>query len=127
MRSFIVSLCCLLLLIAAWGCYSSYAEDEINGFRDMIQHSILTDVEAENWTQAESKFEHLESTWHKYKKIAHFFSDTDKLNEIDYSLAKAKYFIKAQDISNSSGELACLNEQLRFLRVDESLTFAGLF
>lgn len=126
MKSFFISLLSLLLLVATWTSYSIYSDKKIHEFIDTIENSILLDVADGNWEQAQDSFEDLEDDWHDYKKSACFFFSTDKLNDTDYSVARAKYYIKFKDDSNSSGELSCLKEQLKFLHENESVSFSNL-
>ncbi|WP_312092039.1 DUF4363 family protein [Aminipila sp.] len=127
MRSFLISLLCLLLLLGTWSVYSNYSDKQIHGFIDSIDNNIISDVENANWKQASDQFKELEDNWHEYKKIACFFFSTDKLNDADFTIARAKYYIKCEDDSNATGELSCLKEQLKFLHDNESLSLANLF
>ncbi|MBN7774156.1 DUF4363 family protein [Clostridium aminobutyricum] len=127
MRSLVVSFLCLVLLIGTWAVYSDYSDKKIHTYINDIENGILLDVTSDNWPQAEDKFNTLEDSWHQYKSIACFFFSTDKINEADYSIAKIKYYIKAEDGSNASGELSCLKEQLKFLHENESITLQNIF
>ena len=60
-----------------------------------IETTIIPEIEAKNWDDAYAHFEEVSDSWHKYKKTAAFFLDTDAINEADYSIAKSKYYIKA--------------------------------
>lgn len=126
MRSFFISLFCLLLLIGTWSAYTNYSDKEIHKFINSIDDSILIEVQDGNWEQATDNFKKLKDSWHNYKKTACFFFSTDKINEADYSIARTEYYIKSKDESNSSGELSCLKEQLKFLHANESISFANL-
>lgn len=68
----------------------------------------------------------LDDDWHKYKKTALLFLDTQTINEIDYSLARAEKYVKSEDVSNSSGELNSMIEQLTFLKQNDEVTFANI-
>ncbi|MFV0517546.1 MAG: DUF4363 family protein [Aminipila sp.] len=126
MKSFLVSFLSLILLLGIWGFYTNYSDKEIHQFIDSVENSILIDVENANWEQAEDKFNQLEKNWHEYKKVACFFFSTDKINSVDYTIARSKYYIKCKDDSNSSGELSCLKEQFKFLHENESVSFSNI-
>ncbi|QHI71353.1 DUF4363 family protein [Aminipila terrae] len=126
MRSFLISLVCLFLLIGTWSAYTNYSDEKIHEFINAIDEKILVEVEDGNWKQATDNFEELKDSWHDYKKTACFFFSTDKINEADYSIARTEYYIKSKDDSNSSGELSCLKEQLKFLHENESLSLSNL-
>ena len=51
---------------------------------------------------------------------------TEKINEIDYALAKSMKDIYARDISNSSGELDALMQQMIFLGSNEKLNWTNI-
>ena len=127
MRSFIASVCCLAVILAAWFVYIGYSDETLHGFMNDIEDTIIKQVEAENWSAAYDSFDDISDGWHKYKKTAGFFLDTQALNEADYTIARCKYYIKAQDVSNASGELACLKEQLAFLHKNERVNLENIF
>lgn len=127
MRNFIISVICLGALIGVWAAFESYSSDKISAYMDTIEQEVIKTVEQEKWDTAYENFQRFSRDWHKYKKKAAFFLDTQAINEADYSIAKALYYIKAKDVSNSSGELSCLREQLKFLEYNESLAVGNIF
>lgn len=127
MKSFFISLFCLIILLATWNIYNNYSDEKVYNFIDTIEYGISIDIETDNWEQAKDKFENFEKNWYNYRKTACLFYSTDKINDTDYSIARAKYYIKCKDDSNSLGELYCLKEQLKFLIENEDLTIENLF
>ena len=127
MRSFWISAVLLLALVVSWGFYNHYSDEVLHGFIGEIEDTIITAVVDEEWKTADERFDKLSKEWHDYKKAAAFFFATSDINDTDYTIARAKYYIKAKDVSNASGELACLKEQLTFLHYNESLRFGNIF
>lgn len=127
MRNFIISIVCLGILIGAWGAFGFYSNKTIDRYEQALENSIIKAVETEQWEKAYTEFQNLSHDWHQYKKAAAFFLDTQAINDTDYSIARAKYYIKEKDASNSSGELSCLKEQLVFLHQNESITWGNIF
>lgn len=127
MRNFIIALICLSLLIGAWCVFDNYSDDKLHGYINDIENTIIAEVESGKWDKAYSDFNALSKDWHKYKKHAAFFLDTRAINDTDYSIARSRFYIKAKDDSNSTGELACLKEQLTFLHYNESLDWGNIF
>ncbi|MCB6994322.1 DUF4363 family protein [bacterium 210820-DFI.6.37] len=127
MRNFVISLLCMGLLIGIWAFFDSYSNSKIDSYKEELETNIIKTVELGDWDKASHDFDDLSQDWHQYKKRAEFFLDTQTINDVDYSIAKAKYYIKAQDVSNSSGELSCLEEQLTFLHYNESLAPGNIF
>ncbi|MGN0727451.1 MAG: DUF4363 family protein, partial [Anaerovoracaceae bacterium] len=54
------------------------------------------------------------------------FLDTQTINEIDYSLARPMKYVKAEDVSNSAGELNAIIEQLTFLKKNDEVSAANI-
>lgn len=127
MRNFVVSILCLGLILGCWFVFNHYSEDKISSFQAALEQEIQPSVESGNWKQAADDFAAVSKDWHGYKKKAAFFLDTRTLNDTDCTIARAKYYIKAKDLSNSSGELACLKEQLTSLHYNESPALGNIF
>ena len=127
MRSFIISIVSLLILMVIGIGYSIYSDKELHSYISEIEENIIISVENEDWQAADNDFAKLSRDWHKYKKIAAFFLQTDAINDTDYSIARAKYYIKSKDVSNASGELSCLKEQLTFLHFNETISPQNIF
>ena len=106
MRALIISAVCLGMLVVVWGAYDSYSDAKLKIYIEEIQNNIMASIERDDWGAAESAFSHLSDDWYKYKKISTFFFDRKVLNETDYSIARTKHYIKANDISNATSELA---------------------
>jgi len=126
MRALIISIVSLGILVVIWGVFDYYSDYKLDGYIDEIKNTILPSIERDDWETAESVFNRLSDDWHEYKKISTFFFDRRILNETDYSVARAKYYIKAKDPSNSTGELACLKEQFSFFHSNESFNLANI-
>ncbi|MEG0829868.1 MAG: DUF4363 family protein [Anaerovoracaceae bacterium] len=126
MRNFIISIVCLTLLTGIWAVFYSYSNKTLHLYIDQIETSIIKNVETENWDKASDSFDALSENWHHYKKRAAFFMDTMAINDTDYSFARAKYYIRAKDVSNASGELSCLKEQLTFLHKNETVALENI-
>ncbi|HKM28345.1 MAG TPA: DUF4363 family protein [Anaerovoracaceae bacterium] len=125
MKSLIASSLILATLLGAWICFDIYSNNTLHDMTDKID-IIVTSVEAENWKESYAKVNALNKDWHRYKKVASFFLNTQHINDADYGFAKSVKYVKAQDVSNGSGELANLKEQLKFLHDNESLTLANI-
>ncbi|WP_027399917.1 DUF4363 family protein [Anaerovorax odorimutans] len=127
MKSLSISTLCLVILIVGWFIFADFADDTLHNLMNYIEDDIITYASNENWEEASKNMEDLNKRWHRYKRIYAFFLSTDDINETDYSIARAIYFIKSEDVSNSTGELNCIKEQLRFLHFNETLTLENIF
>ena len=126
MRAFLISITLLLTVSALWCGFDLYSDAALTDFTDRIHTEILPSVEQEDWPSAVSDFSVLGENWETYRRRAAFFLGTGDLNEISEEIAKTARYIKAQDVSNASGELACLADMLLFLHQNESVTPANI-
>ncbi|MGN0735069.1 MAG: DUF4363 family protein [Anaerovoracaceae bacterium] len=126
MRYLIISIVTVSVLIGSWLIFFSYSSDNIDDYTHFLKDEVLPAVEAEHWDESNRLMKKLDEDWHKYKKTALLFLDTQTINEIDYSLARAEKYVKAEDVSNSSGELNSMIEQLTFLKQNDEVTFANI-
>lgn len=68
-------------------------------------HSIIQDIESENWDAASYKTDNLKIKWEKVVKKVQFSSERDELNSFSTNIARLHGSIKAKDKSNSYSEL----------------------
>ena len=126
MRDLIISIVAVALLIGTWLVFFDYSSDNIDSYTYTIKKEILPAVEAEQWEESKQLIKSLNNDWHKYKKVALLFLDTQTVNEIDYTLARSIKYVKAEDVSNSSGELNAMIEQLKFLKKNDEVSAANI-
>ena len=122
MRDLIISIMAVALLIGTWLIFFDYSSDNIDSYTYSLKKEIIPAVEAEQWEESKQLMKNLDKDWHKYKKVALLFLDTQTVNEIDYTLARAIKYVKAEDVSNSSGELNSMIEQLTFLKKNDEVS-----
>ncbi len=126
MRDLIISIVAVALLIGTWLVFFDYSSDNSDSYTYTIKKEILPAVEAEQWEESKQLIKSLNKDWHKYKKVALLFLDTQTVNEIDYTLARSIKYVKAEDVSNSSGELNAMIEQLKFLKKNDEVSAANI-
>lgn len=127
MRDLIASVAIVSLLIGSWLIFESYSSSNIDEMTDMIYQDIIPLVESENWEESKEKMKNLDAKWDKYKSKALFFLNNEEIYEIDCSIAKSYKYVKAEDVSNSSGELSSIAEQMVFLSQKEKVTPENIF
>lgn len=126
MRSLLISILSLALLIGGWGIFYYSAGQELDQMINDCEDIVMPAVESENWDKAYDSFRLQYDRWHDYRKGALFFLDTQEVNDADSTFAKTLMYIKAKDVSNGSGELLALKEQLKFLHENEKLSFENI-
>ena len=127
MRDLLISLGIVGLLLGVWITFSCYSESQVEDLSQFIDTDIMSAVEDSDWKDANAKILTLKESWKQYRKSALFFLDTQTINEIDCSLAKAVKYAKAEDVSNASGEFHALARQLEFLSTGEAVTWGNIF
>ena len=126
MRDLIISIAAVALLIGTWLVFFDYSSDNIDSYTHTLKKEIIPAVEAGQWEESKDLMKELDKDWHKYKKVALLFLDTQTVNEIDYSLAREIKYVKAEDVSNSSGELNSMIEQLTFLKKNDEVSASNI-
>ena len=84
-------------------------------------------MEAEHWDLSRLMSGELWDRWQDYQDVALIFISSEELLEIDQCMAKAIKYVEAEDVSNSSGELNALAEQLDFLVAREKINLENIF
>ncbi len=126
MRSLWISILSLALVLSIFGVFHVKSQKELARMTTQCQGAIMDAVESEDWTTAGDSFGREYQRWQDYRKTALFFLDTDAINQADQSFAKTLKYIKAEDVSNSSGELLALSRQLTALHQNESVTLQNI-
>ncbi len=127
MRSLIISIICFSILTISWALFVDYADENIHAMTGSIEDIIMKSITTEDWETADYQFEKLTDKWHKKKKVLTFFYHTSAINDTDFSIARAKGYIKSKDASMAIGELLCLKEQLAFLHLNDLITPENIF
>lgn len=127
MRNFIVSLICLLAMVAIWTGFTCYASVKTDYYENSLEVLIVDYVNKEKWDESMALFDEIQDDWNIYKHTASFFLDTSSINHIDSTFKKVRFYIEADDRSNSSGELAYLKGLFTALEKNESLTLQNIF
>jgi len=127
MKSLVISIISIGIIAASWGIFVNYADKNIHELKNIIEDEITISVYAEDWDSAKTQFKELSDKWHKQKKVYSFFLDTAAVMETDYSIARAKNYIYAEDVPLAAGELNCIGEQLGFLHLNELFTLDNVF
>ena len=126
MRDLIISAAIMMVLIGSWLIFDNYSEKQLVDFSSSIIEEIIPAVEAGDWDESLSMISDFSDRWHEYRKKALLFLETEEVNEIDYCLAKSEKYIKAEDVSNSSGELNSLAEQIIFMNEKQDINAANI-
>ncbi len=122
MRTLITSILSLVILISAWAFFFYDSQDTIKSMIADCGSDIMSEIESEKWENANSSIAVQYDKWKQYRKKALFFLNSEDINDIDCTFARTAFYIKSQDVSNSTGELYALITQLDFLIEKERIT-----
>ena len=127
MRTLIISTISLALLIAIWGFYNTYSEQQLHLLISNCEQQVMPAIEAKDWNSAYDSFKQQYNLWHQYQKKARYMLETELLNNLDESYARTLMYIKAKDLSNSTGELLALQHGLESVHKNETLSLSNIF
>lgn len=119
MRNLIISIVCLLFLIIPWGIYDRYSSHTIEAYQIILTHQIIPSIEMGNWQEAEEAFDVITEDWERYRTVSAYFINGESINEVDSSLAKARYYIKLHSPANAAAEASYLIHRFEFLHENE--------
>lgn len=127
MRALVTSIVSLSLLIGIWGLFYHYSNQELHQLVSNCEEQVMPAVEQEDWDMAYDLFTEQYEEWHDYQKNALYMLESESINKVDEGFAKTLMYIKAKDLSNSSGELLALQESLKVLHQSEAITLNNIF
>lgn len=126
MRDLIVSTIIVVVLIGGWLFFENYSENSIDSMSELIHDEIISAVENEDWENADDMMAELQDRWDKYKDKALLFLNSGEISEIESVISKTREYVKAKDVSNSSGELNALADQIDFLTRREKINVENI-
>ncbi len=127
MKHLLISLSIVLIMISSWVCFDIYSVQEINKINNNINVKLISSIENEQWDTSLNLMKESHEMWLDYRKIAMMFLENDSIREIDMAMSKVTEYIKAEDVSNSSGELSYISQLLSAIDQQERLTMANIF
>jgi len=122
MRALLISVLSLSILIGIWAVFYQYSDEQLHHLTSSCENEVMPAIESENWDAAYEIFSKKYKQWHDYQKWALYMLETESINNVDQAFAKTLMYIKAKDLSNSSGELLALKNALNVLQKNESIT-----
>ncbi len=127
MRNFIISTISLLVILCLWRGFSLYSYKTTHPRPVQAQELIVSSINKKDWDSAEENYRQLLQMWDKYKRKASLFLDSKDINEIDSTMGKAYLYMKAKDVSNSSGEFSYLKDKFKLLYTNDSILLSNIF
>ncbi len=126
MKHLIASALIVVLMIGIWIGFDTYSERRINEITSSITEELIPAVEKENWETGLDLIAENHESWIRFRNVAFLFLENDIIRDIDSAMAKVTEYIKAEDVSNSSGELSYICQQLTTIDEQERITFYNI-
>ncbi len=126
MRALSLSVLALTVLLILYGLFYNYSCRKVEQMSDNCSYPVMKYVETENWSQAETEFQQIYHQWKEYRRRAFFVLESDSITQIDEGFDKTLMYIKAEDLSNSSGELLALEHALHRLWSKDTVTLQNI-
>lgn len=127
MRALIVSIISLSLVVGIWIVYYNYSDAALDKMKTSCEDTVIPAIKDDDWETARTEFKKQYKDWHKYRRAALFFLDTENVNSTDASFARALEYIDEEDASNARGEVLSLKEQLNSLKANEKPGLSNIF
>ncbi|NLB53694.1 MAG: DUF4363 family protein [Syntrophomonadaceae bacterium] len=125
MRMLISILIALILLIGTGIWTNGYLQTSSDKLGLQIEE-ICRDIEQESWDDAENKTRMLENTWQQSAKWWPVFLDHQEMDNIEFSLAKAKAFVESENKPLSLGQLSELKLMIEHLPIKEEINLKNI-
>lgn len=126
MRALVISILSLGLLLISWFYFYHYSYQTLNQLIFTCENEITPAIEEEDWQSAYQNISEQYKQWQNYEKSALYMLETDAINKTNESFIKTMMYIKAEDYSNSSGELLSLQASLKNLYESEAIKLKNI-
>lgn len=120
------SLAIVLILIVGLSFWTNYSlqtsTDDITRKIDQV----MIEIQNEQWATAEKQTDEIEKTWAKEAKWWPIFLDHQEIDNIEFSLSKAKEYVFSHNTSLSRGQLSELKLMVRHIPEKEAFNFKNI-
>lgn len=127
MKALIAAFASIALTVSIWIFFINHSDQTLNELAQIVEKEVYSNICKERWDDAELAFSKASEKWHANKKIYNLFLDQHTISETDFSIARAKDYIKTKSPALALGELSCIKEQLKFLHENELLNLDNIF
>lgn len=126
MKQLLISIAALGLVLSAFIIFDVYADSQLDSISRTCEKDIVSMIDEKAWDDALTTSKKQFEKWSDFKRYSAFFNDANEVNEIDSCFRKTIMYIKAQDDSNSSGELVSLASKIEYLNKKENVSLKNI-
>ncbi|HZK43731.1 MAG TPA: DUF4363 family protein [Syntrophomonadaceae bacterium] len=119
----------LLIIFASIISFGFWMEHSLEVSTDELTKQIervSNEVKKEEWVKAVIKMDEVEEKWQEETKWWPIFIDHLEIDNIEFSLAKTKEYIKSQDTALSRGQLSELKFMLEHIASKEKINLKNI-
>lgn len=122
----LVSLLAILVSIVALGLWSNYSlELSADDLSEQIDQ-VMVVIEHEQWEKAARQTADIEKCWAQSARWWPFFLDHQEMDNIEFSLARVKEYVKNRDAALSLGQLSEVRLMLKHIPEKEALSIRNI-
>lgn len=116
-----------LILIISLGVWNNkYLQDSADAIAEQIEQ-VMTTIDEQRWEQARQQTAGIEKSWYKSSRWWPVFLDHQEIDNIEFSLAKAKKYVDARNVPLAQGQLSELRLMLKHIPDKESISLKNIF
>lgn len=115
-----------LVVVTAMGVWTVQSLRDTSGHLSGRVDSVMVLVRQERWGDAEQALTDLDGDWQKVRKWWTVFLHHREIDNIDFSIARIREYLWAEDEELALGEAAALREMIMHIPDKESLTLENV-
>ena len=123
----LASLLAILLVVLAAGFWTNHSLQQSTKDLSRQIERVSQEIKQEQWEAAQKQNQHLEKTWQEKARWWPIILDHQEIDNIEFSMAKTREYIKTENASLSWGQLSELKLMIGHIPEKESINLKNLF
>lgn len=119
----------IMITIAALLGLGAWINDSLQGSSDLLSvqiEKVCQDIQKESWDDANQKTRQLEIKWEENARWWPIILDHQEMDNIEFSLAKAKEFVATENRSLALGQLSEMKLMIEHLPAKEKINLKNI-
>lgn len=122
----LISIMVTLAVLIGLGMWTNNSLQTTSDSLSMQIEEVRHDIDEENWDDANQKTHRLEIKWRKDARWWPVFLDHQEMDNIEFSLAKAKEFVATKNRALALGQLSELKLMIEHLPTKEKINLKNI-
>lgn len=123
----LISIMVTLAVLIGLGIWTNDSLQTTSDSLSMQIVDVCQDINEENWDDANQKTHRLETKWREDAHWWPVFLDHQEMDNIEFSLAKAKAFVATENRALALGQLSELKLMIEHLPIKEKINLKNIF